>query len=270
MSKITIWSKEPGLEGVEEVRPRLMREFIPEWYKNMPRDTVETLIRTKNQTIKTCPSFGEWFNSGIVVPMWTDMVFHTDEKTREVRWQISQGTFRVDIHNDGQFRDHLPIHAQQALASVFKLVCPWRFKTEPGYSLYQMPLIYHFNKDFDIAAGMIRTDQWHEINQQLLMRKYGEVLIKRGTPLACYVPYKRETHKYKILDHFKDIKEIDKLNKIDYVNTLQVRTSFKHGYRLKTKETPSGCPYHRRVNDFKGILQRLKRILGLSKEDTIQ
>jgi hypothetical protein len=40
--------------------------------------------------------------------------------------------------------------------------------------------------------GIIDTDVWHEINQQILYFGNGkEIFIKKGTPLAHYLPFKR-------------------------------------------------------------------------------
>jgi hypothetical protein len=46
---------------------------------------------------------------------------------------------------------------------------------------------------------VIDTDIHHEINQQVVYYGNNEkVTIDRGTPLAMYIPFKREKHKYKI------------------------------------------------------------------------
>ena len=59
-------------------------------------------------------------------------------------------------------------------------------------------MYYDFNSLFEVLPGIIWSDRHHEINQQMLMKRYGEFTIKRGTPLAMYVPYERNKYSYDI------------------------------------------------------------------------
>jgi hypothetical protein len=47
--------------------------------------------------------------------------------------------------------------------------------------------------------GVIDTDIYHEINQQVLYHGNGqEVTIKKGDPFVMYIPFKREKNDYSI------------------------------------------------------------------------
>ena len=59
-------------------------------------------------------------------------------------------------------------------------------------------MFYHFNPDFTVLPGTIWTDIHHEINQQMVIHNYGETFIARGTPLAMYIPIRRETFDYTV------------------------------------------------------------------------
>ena len=52
-----------------------------------------------------------------------------------------------------------------------------------GWSVWQLPMYYDFNPLFEVLPGIIWSDRHHEINQQMLMKRYGEFTIKRGTHL---------------------------------------------------------------------------------------
>ena len=64
-------------------------------------------------------------------------------------------------------------------------------------------LFYYFNPIFETLSGILPTDKWHQTNQQMLIKKSAfekssEIIIPKGTPLATYIPFKREEYKYVI------------------------------------------------------------------------
>ena len=126
-------------------------------------------------------------------------------------------------------------HMKDNTSMVLKPSCPWRVKTPPGWSVWQLPMTYHYNPIFETLPGIIWSDIHHEINQQMLMRQYGEFVIKRGTPLAMYVPYERNKYTY-------DVSGPNEQNS-KWANTAytHVRTKFKGGYKLHQSEVKK-CP----------------------------
>lgn len=196
---MTFVSTIKGLTFDEKIKPQKIKNFYPEWMKKMP-----SKVPQENEygekinlfTVKTCPSFVHWFQNGWVVPAWGDMKLQHNAETKSWYWRIGrdQNPYNIEVHPDEQFIDHADVNfLGEKPSKVFKLVCPWRLITPPGYSVYQMPMFYHFNKDWITMPGIIDTDVWHEINQQLLYFGEGkEIIIKKGTPIAQYIPFKRE------------------------------------------------------------------------------
>ena len=227
--KIHWWSV---IDGVEKVTPVLpAREFIPDWWKK-----VERFISKKHDqkgTVRNCPSFPEYINQGFVVPLWCDL--HITIKHDGFEWHTPDKMFSFSSHSDVQFRDYLPQHMKDNTSMVLKPSCPWRVKTPPGWSVWQLPMTYHYNPIFETLPGIIWSDIHHEINQQMLMRQYGEFVIKRGTPLAMYVPYERNKYTY-------DVSGPNEQNS-KWANTAytHVRTKFKGGYKLHQSEVKK-CP----------------------------
>ena len=227
--KIHWWSV---IDGVEKVTPVLpAREFIPDWWKK-----VERFISKKHDqkgTVRNCPSFPEYINQGFVVPLWCDL--HITIKHDGFEWHTPDKMFSFSSHSDVQFRDYLPQHMKDNTSMVLKPSCPWRVKTPPGWSVWQLPMTYHYNPIFETLPGIIWSDIHHEINQQMLMRQYGEFVIKRGTPLAMYVPYERNKYTY-------DVSGPNEQNS-KWANTsyAYVRTKFKGGYKLHQAEVKK-CP----------------------------
>jgi hypothetical protein len=90
----------------------------------------------------------------------------------------------------------------------------------------QLPMMYHYNKEFYVPYGIIDTDIHHEINQQICITTDDEVLIKKGTPLCYLIPFKREKYKLSI-EKYK--KHYDRIMRSQYY----VWTRFKQGYNKR-------------------------------------
>ena len=227
--KIRWWSV---LDGVDRVTPIVpAKEYIPDWWKRVER-MINSKVDNKG-TIRNCPSFPEYLSQGFVVPLWCDV--HVEISDKQFKWKTPEKAFSFSSHSDGQFRDFIPQHVRDNSSMILKPACPWRVKTPPGWSVWQLPMYYHYNPIFEVLPGIIWSDIHHEINQQMLIKKYGEFTIKRGTPLAMYVPYERNKYTY-------DVSGPNEQNaKWNNESFLQVRTKFKGGYKLhqaKVKKCP--------------------------------
>ena len=194
------WTKVEGLTELKHCSPRPASEFFPDWFKKTPSmfDHPDPNETEKNKsTIKRCPAIPELLTQGYVLPMWCDLVLSADEG----EWNsLNAGPFSpVSIHTKEQFLDHAPSWVQDEFRVVFKLSSPWNVRTPEGYSMYQMPMWYHFNRNWTVFPGSTRTDFYYEVNPQLLFHtKEKEIIIKQGEPIACYIPYKRIEYEYDV------------------------------------------------------------------------
>ena len=227
--KIHWWSVIEGLEKVAPIVPA--KEYVPDWWKK-----VEIMIDNKldnKGTVRNCPSFPEYITQGFVVPLWCDL--HLEVHHDSWKWKSPEKLFTFNNHPGEQFRDWLPKHVQDNTSMVLKPNCPWRVKTPPGWSVWQLPMIYHYNPVFETLPGIIWSDIHHEINQQMLIKQYGEFFIPRGTPLAMYVPYERNKYTYDVSG--------PNVKNAAWANTahLHVRSKFKGGYKLHQAEVKK-CP----------------------------
>ena len=227
--KIHWWTT---IEGVEKVTPVLpAKEFIPDWWKRVQRK-INSL--DDKGTVRNCPSFPEYINQGFVVPLWCDLYLEIEQEGTW-KWRTPDKNFSFSTHSNTQFRDWLPQHMQDNTSMVVKPSCPWRVKTPPGWSVWQLPMYYHYNPMFETLPGIIWSDIHHEINQQMLFKRYGEFFIPRGTPLAMYVPFERNKYTY-------DISGPNSTNAAwSNESFLHVRSKFKGGYKLHQSEVKK-CP----------------------------
>jgi hypothetical protein len=183
--KIQFISTVKGLESIEECLPRPAKNFIPQWFKNIPS--------TIPASVKVCPSFPDYFSQGYIIPMWCDVKLTYKKETDIWNWQSSSTIFDWENHSQEQFIDHTTPNLSGVDGQfVFKAICPWRIITPPGWSVLQLPLFYHFNKEWSVLPGVIDTDIYSEINQQVLYHGNDkEIEIKQGDPFVLYIPFKR-------------------------------------------------------------------------------
>lgn len=235
--KVEFFTKVKGLADIEECQPKPTKAFMPDWWKQMPHpkdvNSKDTAV-PQYKNVKTCPSFPDYFSMGFVLPMWADTVLKFSEKEGRWSWTCGNGDspFTIDFHGQEQFLQHAPAKFQGTKASlVFKFISPWHVRTPQGYSVLQLPMYYHFNNDFSVMPGVIDTDVYHFMNQQVMYHGDGkEVFIPRGTPLVQYVPIRRE--KYEVESKYVDTKfekELDRLK-------LEVESSFHTPYRKLQRE----------------------------------
>ena len=220
---ISFISMVPHLDSIEETIPKLSKNYIPDWWKKTPLVSFNHSFQKESLgNIKNCPSFPDFFSQGFTIPMWADTILFYDDETKEFKWKTADTDFTWDIHHSNQFLDYVSTDVDNSKGTfVFKAVCPWRIVTQPGYSVLQLPMFYHFNHNYSVLPGVIDTDIHHEINQQVMIfSSKKEIFIKRGEPFVTYIPFKRTNFTYAIRSATTEDKE--QQNKVDYF----MRTKF--------------------------------------------
>lgn len=242
---IQVWSRIEGLTSVEPVKEA--HHFLPDWWlrasmwqnPEVLKKNKETNNNINNKgTIRRCPAVPEFMSMGFVVPLWTDVRIEIFGDGRW-KWNTPSKDFSMSAHGDSQLKDLLPKNVQPE--TVVKADCPWYVKTPPGVSLLQLPMMWHFNPDFSVAPGVIWSDIHHEINQQMLFKKSGVFNLQRGTPLAHYIPIRREKFNLDVSEQTTDLRR--QANASYY----HVRSKFTGGYQHHQREVKKKeleCPYH--------------------------
>jgi len=256
VGEIVFWSSFPGLTKACPVQRGI--KFLPDYLKNMPQivDTPDPFVNIK--TLKTCPGIFDLFKNTYVVPLWCDLQLEIQEdgewrcgakvpsSLSNSGWDknLGQPTEQWQLfasHDDRAFKNWIPEPMKSETSLVFKTNIPWRCKTPPGVSVLQIPLTYNFNPHFTTLPGIIDTDVYYNLNPQMLIHKTGHMIWKRGTPLAAYMPFRREEFNLDVRDETSEDRLIQKECE------LQVETQFRHGYRDLPREK---CPFQKEM-DFK-------------------
>lgn len=190
---IKFYTNIPGLADIPELQPQPAHNFIPQWWKSLPKQKPYPEI----QTVKVCPALPDFFSQGYIIPLWSDMILRYSKEKNEFLWYAgrpdSTNPIFISSHSNEQFVDFVsPSFQGREGYFVFKFNSPWFITTSKGYSVFQLPLFYHFNEKFSVLPGIIHTDTHNQINQQVLCHKDDEeIFIKRGTPFVQYIPFKR-------------------------------------------------------------------------------
>tara|TARA_B100000900_G_scaffold94029_1_gene77265 strand:- start:1858 stop:2634 length:777 start_codon:yes stop_codon:yes gene_type:complete len=239
---IEVWSTIEGLPEVEPVKES--HNFMPNWWVNSPQwqsekhqeANVTNNISNKG-TVKRCPAIPEFMSMGFVVPLWCDLRVEIFEDG-SWKWNTPASEFSFDNHGPTQLADLLPKHARPEI--VMKPNCPWRVRTPKGISLLQLPMFWHFNPNFTVAPGVIWTDIHHEINQQMMFHKKGIINLQRGTPLAHYIPIRREQWNMQCTNQTEELRQAAN------ASYYHVRTKWGGGYPKHRKDQikKGECPYH--------------------------
>jgi len=228
---MTFLTNVPGLAEDPLCQPQPAMKFIPDAWKKVPRFSPLGNFGLKSQrrrTIKTCPSFVDWFTTGVILPAWCDMSFKYDKESNQWWAQAGIGEYyTIKAHPQDQMLDYMDYkHRGDKAQLIFKLNCPWFLKTPKGYSTLQLPLFYHADRDWQIAAGM--WDSWnsHALSQQLFYFGDGEeVIIKKGDPLVHYMTFKKNKTNFV----YRFMKKRDVYN----IEAAQTRINSKSGGGLQ-------------------------------------
>lgn len=177
------------------------RNNIPNWFKNeIPHSGEGTVSDNfsplKSPTIKKCPAIIDYFTTGVVFPLWSDIEFFVDTSNKSMEWRYSNtydDITLVNSHSESQYpalKDRY-IHA--------KIVSPWIaisnkktkwLVTKPTYS----------NPVFDqqgilFADGIVQFKNNFVLNINLffpLDRPSYNVKFKAGDPIQKLIPLTEE------------------------------------------------------------------------------
>jgi hypothetical protein len=230
---IEFWPTVRGLETITPIVPA--KRILPKWIKDSDDDVkyIDNIPVTQGN-IKKCPAVVDFLTEGWVLPMWTDLYINCSETN--IEWKASDDSFKFDVHPHSQFIDIMPKHLRGKYFWVFKAYSPWLVKTTSGYNIFSLNPFYHFNQNFDTAEGIQYSDVYYDTNPIILIKRLGEFVIPRGTPLAIYYPYKREKIDCKIFPYNEKTKDL--LTK----KCLITNTMFSSSKSYNTIKN-SACPF---------------------------
>lgn len=231
--KITFEPFDETTECVMEA-PSPSSKHLPEWYKKMntymraskpPHPKAynwETGKDLSNLSMKSCVPVFDALTSGYMLTLSADVIVTHDSNYKfrmmwDVPWQI------VTTHNKSQYSTlNVPNEYEE---DAYKWENTWVVNTPKGYSCIFTHPANRFDLPFFTLTGHVDTDTYNiPVNLPFFLRKDFEGIIKKGTPIAQVIPYRRETWKSEVVKH--DPRSVHRLHKL---KTTIIR-SYKENY----------------------------------------
>jgi len=223
--------------------PTPIKLNIPEWYKNL-NHTVE------KWTVKGCMPFLDTLTTGYVLKMPQDFYLKHNVDNKTKTGEVFKDSFQkfaleefkeligakginlnagVDIHGTDQLKG-CPYISKNKNLPFYKIINPWKIKTPKGYSCLFVSPLNNPDDRFSIIPGIVDTDTFpNEINFPIVINgdKYPvlETTIKKGTPYAQVIPFKRDS--WKMITKPRQVKEIQR-SRLGY--QLKVIHNYKERY----------------------------------------
>ncbi len=195
-------------EIFKDIDPVPISENIPDWYKKLKH-------KINSKTLKGCMPFLDSLTAGYLLKMPQDMILRFNVKKEDGKRDTFTGFSYSDVEtlcrgfmlnvNDSIIQAH-PVHQlgtecpyvkQNKSQPIIKILNPIMIQTPPGYSCLFLPPLHSDEDRFQIIPGIVDTDLYPStINFPIVVNgsKYDELdtIIKRGTPYAQVIPFKRD------------------------------------------------------------------------------
>lgn len=169
---------------------------VPKWYKDIPvvreKDyEFDDGGRPNNLSLKHCMPFFDAMTMGYHIVLATDIFFNSQDTTIDYRFPST----KLLNHRDGN--PSLPV-SNEFLPVEFEWKMLWTPKTPKGYSCLVTHPINRVDLPFFTLSGVIDSDIFYHTpngNLPFYMKKGFKGVIKKGTPIAQIVPFKRDNWK---------------------------------------------------------------------------
>lgn len=185
-------------------------------------------LLVKESTVHNCPGIVDYLKTGYIMPAWIDMAFRRIHG--EIRFESSMHSPELDYscHQAGQFSG-MDAAEMPTMNMFHKVSSPWWVKTPPGISVLITNPYWNRNKNFTSVSAIVHPDitpihlKWFfEFNKSLkdTAEIYDEELqiIKKGTPLALIIPFRREEYEYKI--NYLEETKIKSIHRSSYYGSI--------------------------------------------------
>lgn len=194
------------------MRPILAKDYVPNWWKSSKvQECKNGLV---NDTLRGCPGMDDLLKLGWYYVLDYDVEIRCNEEdfgpNRSRSWQAitPYNSNNTGSHPFTQQIWHQFNHSpHKKNTDSFKFVSDWSIKTPIGYSCLYLDPFLHNNENFSLWPGVIDTDVFSTNADNapmiFLPKTDKSFVIKKGTPVAQVIPFKREEWVGSFLYHKK-------------------------------------------------------------------
>lgn len=179
-----------------------MREYKPQWYKDLNLNTKEALqcpiFKKFNYnptfpsiTAKGCPAIKDYLDSGYIIPWPAEIIFQTTivENKRKIN------TYTND---SGLISSHYSSQLPNLNTDFFKINSPWTIQTPKGYSCLFFQPTFFFETRYVMLPGIVDTDRHPMPVNFPGYTLNNEFKVSLNEPMICVMPFKRDEFKFKM------------------------------------------------------------------------
>ena len=164
---------------------------LPKWYKKIPQTIIEVDengVEFPLPTFKRCDGFTRLFNTGWVLPLWSDTILETDEDG-SWRYRVSEAAQEhpppVSFHSKEQLGNSFPNHTH------LKMNVPWMVREKTGVPFYFNQNTWAIKEHWDhltVVPGMINFKKQNAVHVNMFLKKGIKITLEHNTPLVHCVP----------------------------------------------------------------------------------
>ena len=218
--------------AMEYAKPKNAAEFIPQWWKDLPKTYVNDNSFYPIPTMRSCSGLIDLYKRGIIMPAWCDFAIEVGQKGTDVyKWRFSDNHYIATFHEAQQIDKNFNVNEYAHI----KLMSPWCFRTaDEIYFSSQSPtwnMLYNFN--YKILNGVLEFKNQTSTHVNMLFKRKNENYIeniKYKTPLVHLVPLSDK--KIKLKHHLVSESEFNSFD--------NPRIKFSQNYNEIKK---SNCPF---------------------------
>lgn len=210
------------------------KEFIPKWFKDMPAFTEpEADALTKTRNMKGCTGFRDLYDTGWIIPLWSDVIVNvSDNRTpnRHLNFQFADARSELKFHGPEQRGTYMPIYKYTHM----KITSPWKIRCNKYVKFMYTGVPYNFEGGSALLYlnGIMDFKYQHGTHANFFVEhrdQEQQFIINAGQPIAQIIPLTEDEIEFKT--HLILESEVDK-----YVPSYRHQGSFFFGYQKLIKK----------------------------------
>lgn len=197
---------------------------IPDWYKKIPLEhSVEAVGRDRG-TVKKCTPFVDALMTGYSLVLPFDLEIVPDGDNKHVRWQVERDNF---LSVEEPYRVTGMKAPEGFSPTIFRFSNFPRIETPLGYSTLLTHPFNRYDLPFLTLSGVVDTDKLHqEVAVSFYLRTSFFGIIKKGTPIAQLMPFKRDNWEHENLEPYDEKKTAKTLFDVRSVIERSYKTQY--------------------------------------------
>jgi len=215
-------------------------QFIPEWWRQLPKTYKSKEMWWGSATMKSCPGFTEYYRNSITIPMWSDVIIEVFGQDQGYRWQFADHKTHAVPHDEAQFKNFIDLKDYAQI----KINNPWYFKTKKSVKwMWNFPIWNYSTPDsIMLLPGVTDFRYSYTTNLNLVVNKSKErqIVINEGIPIVNFIPLSDK--RVKIHNHLISSTEYS-----NFTSSINLDARFLNSYRKNIQDidklSGSKCPF---------------------------